>query len=124
MSLEKVYAKVKVNPRENRFSSFICNASYSESATLSRKSATLVNRGKARSNCCWAMVGCPKEEEVGICPKYGLGTLTAKADPNARFAAGAWFKLDSGSPRCVFFDPRYPISKFTSRPRVFCTVKF
>src|ERR1035438_5823462 len=124
MSLENVYANVKVRPRENRFSSFICSASYSESATLSRKRATLVNRANARNNCCWAMVGCPREDEVGICPEYGLGTLTVKADPIARFAAGTWFRLDSGSPRCVFFDPRYPISKLTSRPRVFWTVKF
>src|ERR1035441_8804190 len=58
MSLEKVYAKVNVKPREKCFSSFIWSASYSESATLSRKRATFVNRGKARSNCCGAMVGC------------------------------------------------------------------
>src|SRR5258708_40273000 len=68
MSLENVYAKVNVKPREKRFSSFICSASYSESATLSRKRATLVNRGKARNNCCCAMVGCPRDDAVGIWP--------------------------------------------------------
>ncbi len=57
MSFEKVYAIVNVSPFERRFSSLACSASYSESATLSRKRATLVNRGKARNNCCSAMVG-------------------------------------------------------------------
>src|SRR5260370_27663939 len=39
MSLENVYAKVNVRPREKRFSSFICSASHSESPTLSRHAA-------------------------------------------------------------------------------------
>src|ERR1700730_2007484 len=106
MSLEKVYANVNVNPREKRFSIFAWNASYSESATLSRKRATFVNRGKARNSCCCVMVFCPSEEEAGISPKYGFGIFFVSAAPKARSAAGNWLRLDSGRPKCVFFDPR------------------
>src|SRR5215510_6040663 len=32
--------------------------------------------------------------------------------------------LTSGTPSRVFFDPKYPISKFKSLPMVFCTERF
>ena len=90
-----------------------------ELPTLSRNSATVVNVGNGRSNCCWANVAAPSDEDAGICPKYGLVTRVNSAGPMERYCEGSWLILKSGIPRRVFFEPRYAASTFQSLPMVF-----
>src|SRR6266478_5014158 len=118
-SLENVYAAVKVKPCEKRFSSFAATALYFELPALSRNRATVVKRGNGRSNCCCATVAFPKEEEGGICPKYGFETFFNNPEPMDRYCAGSWLMFASGMPSRVFLEPRYITSMFQFFPSVF-----
>src|ERR1035441_9420000 len=83
-SLEKVKAAFTVSPCDKRFSNFTAAALYLELPTLSRNSATVVKRGSGRSNCCWATVAPPRDDEAGIRPKYGFETFVNRAAPIER----------------------------------------
>ena len=55
------------------------------------------------------LVTVPSEEDGGITPRNGLGTDLVSVLPGlfpvASCAAVSWFRLESGTPRCVAFEP-------------------
>ena len=56
------------------------------------------------------IVGSPIEDERGMIPKYGLGTLSRSVGPSFSCSSVNWLMLLSGIPMFVIFDPRYETS--------------
>src|SRR5580765_1614363 len=70
------------------------------------------------------MVGPPSDDDAGSCPKNGLATVCVSALPRANCSTVSWFRLTSGTPRCVAFDPTYATSKESDGVSSRCTVRF